>query len=77
MGRRYRGSNARFGWDCGRSGRRLQTLSRLSVYFPAQWTSLGDGAMAAMLAAREARHSICVDFREGITGLAAGIGRVR
>ena len=51
MGRRYRGSNACFGWDCGRSGRRLQTFSRLPVYFPAQWTSLGNGAMTTILAA--------------------------
>jgi hypothetical protein len=47
MGRRCRGSNARFGWDCGRSGRRSQTLSRLPAYFPTQWMSLGNGAIMA------------------------------
>ena len=52
-------------------------LLRLPAYFLTQWTSLGNGAMTAMLAAREARHSVCVDLREEIIGFAAGIGRVR
>ena len=52
-------------------------LLRLPAHFPTKWTSLGDGAMTVMLAAREARHSIYVDPREGIIGLAPDIGRVR